>query len=93
MRNHRTKDRREPFRCGGFGGVARFSVTLQNNLLGWIDIEPDCVALPDIKCPDNPRSTLGFEVKYPSKTNIALGRAIAIVISIVHGRGVYNQQY
>src|SRR5580700_9555168 len=41
MRNHRTKDRRELLRggVGGVGGgVARFSVTLQNNRLGWIAI-------------------------------------------------------
>jgi hypothetical protein len=41
MRNHRTKDRRLPFRCGVFGGVSEFSVTLQNNRLGWIDIASD----------------------------------------------------
>jgi len=38
MRNHRTKDRRRRFRCGVFGGVSGFSVTLQNNRLGWIEI-------------------------------------------------------
>jgi hypothetical protein len=37
-----------PFRCGVFGGVSGFSVTLQNNRLGWIDIAPDCVELPYI---------------------------------------------
>jgi len=30
-----------PFRCGVFGGVSGFSVTLQNNRLGWIDIASD----------------------------------------------------
>jgi hypothetical protein len=40
MRNHRTKHRKELFRCGVFGGVSEFSVTLQNNRLGWIDIAP-----------------------------------------------------
>jgi hypothetical protein len=29
-----------PFRCGVFGIVSGFSVTLQNNRLGWIDIAP-----------------------------------------------------
>jgi hypothetical protein len=37
MRNHRTKDRRVPFRCGVLGVVSGFSVTLQNNHFGWID--------------------------------------------------------
>src|SRR5690348_985103 len=32
-RNHRTKDRREPFRSGVLESVAGFSVTLQNNRL------------------------------------------------------------
>jgi hypothetical protein len=41
MRNHRVKDRREAFRGGAFGGMSGFSVTLQNNRLGWIDIAPD----------------------------------------------------
>src|SRR5580704_1694979 len=40
-RNHPTKDRREPFRGGVSGGRSGFSVTLQNNRLGWIDIAPD----------------------------------------------------
>jgi hypothetical protein len=44
MRNHRTKDRREPFRCGVFRGVSGFSVTLQNNRLGWIDIAPSTLS-------------------------------------------------
>jgi hypothetical protein len=41
MRNHRTKERKEPFRCGVFGSVSGFSVTLQNNRLGWIDLALD----------------------------------------------------
>src|SRR5579859_2388939 len=40
MRNHRTKDRKKPFRCGVPGGVSGFSVTLQHNRLRWIDIAP-----------------------------------------------------
>src|SRR5208282_4299235 len=39
-RNHRTKDRRAPVRRGVLGCVSGFSVTLQNNRLGWIDIVP-----------------------------------------------------
>src|ERR1700726_885897 len=40
MRNHRTKDRRVPFRSGVFEGISGFSITLQNNRLGWIEIAP-----------------------------------------------------
>src|SRR5580700_11279150 len=40
MKNHRTKDRRKPFRGGVSGSMSGFSVTLQNSRLGWIDIEP-----------------------------------------------------
>ena len=41
MRNHRTRDRRGPFRSGVLGCVSGFSVTFQNNRFGWIDIVPD----------------------------------------------------
>ena len=41
MRNHRTKDRREPFRSEVLGRVPGFSVTFQNNRFGWIGIVPD----------------------------------------------------
>jgi hypothetical protein len=45
MRNHRAKDRSEAFRGGVLEGMSGFSVTLQNNRLGWIDIAPDyCIA-------------------------------------------------
>ncbi len=57
MRNHRTKDRRVPFRCGLFGGVSGFSVTLQNNRLGWIDIAPGRVG-PGNFTPSPSRSLL-----------------------------------
>src|ERR1700726_4870787 len=40
MRNHRTKDRRVPFPCGVVGSISGFSITLQNNRLGWIEIAP-----------------------------------------------------
>lgn len=30
-----------PFRSGTFGGISGFSITLQNNRLGWIDIASD----------------------------------------------------
>lgn len=46
-RNHRAKDRRVCFRCGGFGGMSGISVTLQNNRLGWIEIAGDG-SRPDI---------------------------------------------
>jgi hypothetical protein len=39
MRNHRTKDRRKPFRTGISGDATGFSVTFQNNRFGWIGIE------------------------------------------------------
>ena len=56
MRNHRTKDRKKILRCGAVAGVSGgvasgvsgFSLTLQNNRLGWIDIAPDwsCEQMP-----------------------------------------------
>jgi len=41
MRNHRTKDRRGPFRNGVLSCVSGFSVTFQNNRFNWVDIVPD----------------------------------------------------
>lgn len=35
MASHRTKDRRKPLRDGALGCVSGFSVTFQNNSLGW----------------------------------------------------------
>src|SRR5579864_100722 len=44
MRNHRTKDRSEPFRGGVLVCVSGFSLTLQNNRFGWIHIVSDMVS-------------------------------------------------
>src|SRR5277367_1670612 len=41
IRNHRTKDRRDPFQCQVFGSASGFSVTPQNNRLRRSAIAPD----------------------------------------------------
>src|SRR5580658_5472149 len=45
MASHRTKDRRKPLRSVVFASVSGFSITFQNNRLGWVAAYGFCEAI------------------------------------------------
>src|SRR5215472_12118751 len=50
MRNRRSKNRTEPFLGGVLGCTSGFSLTFQNNRLGWIVVWAGIDTVPDKSC-------------------------------------------